>query len=298
MKTAPTLRQLQYLLQLHETMSFSRAADLCYVTQPTLSAAIQEMENLLGLPLLDRSRRKQVVFTAFGLEVVATAKKIMPFVDELSDKAKQMSQPLSGPIRLGLIPTIAPYLLPKILPALQKSFPNIAFQITEDLTANLLTKLHEGIIDIALMAFPYDTPNLNQKIFFEEPFYCAAKPDTYKKQKLTLKDLSDQNVLLLEDGHCLRDHALSACKLENLEAPKSLSATSLQTLIQMVAQGYGVTLLPEMYIKQGLIPPKVKTFAFQKPIPTRKIGVAWRQRDPLEQDIAAITSKIQVITTT
>ena len=293
MKTLPTLRQLQYLLQLHETMNFSRAAELCHVTQPTLSAAIQEMENLLGLPVLDRSRRKHVVFTAFGLEVIETAKKIMPHLYALSDKAKQMSQPLSGPMRLGLIPTIAPYLLPKILPVIQKKFLDIDFHITEDLTDNLVEKLQNGKIDVAILAFPYDTPGLSQSIFFEEPFYCAGTADSFKKQKITLKDLEEKNILLLEDGHCLRDHALSACKLVDIHNTKTLSATSLQTLVQMVAQGYGITLLPEMFTKQGLLPKNVKAFPFQKPVPTRKIGAAWRTKDPLEADILEITGEMK-----
>lgn len=299
MQNLPTLRQMQYLLMLHETKNFGRAAELCHVTQPTLSAGIQEMESLLGLPVLDRSRRKKVIFTVFGLQVIETTKEIMPTLDELIDKAKRMAQPLSGPIRLGLIPTIAPYILPKLLPELNENFENIDFQIVEDLTDNLIDKLHEGKIDIALMAFPYETPNLNQQIFFEESFYCAAKSDTYDKESLDLQDLKNKDILLLEDGHCLRDHALSACKLEDTGKKGALSATSLQTLIQMVDQGYGITLLPEMVIKQGMIPKNVKLHPFHNdPTPNRQIGVAWRQKDPLEDDILIIIEKMAEILAT
>jgi LysR family hydrogen peroxide-inducible transcriptional activator len=199
-------------------------------------------------------------------------------------------------MRLGLIPTIAPYLLPDILPDLQKTFKNVEFQIIEDMSANLVEKLHSGAIDIALMAFPYETKDLNQLTFFEEYFYCAAQEGTFKKdQKLALHDLDDHKLLLLEDGHCLRDHALSACKLQNIEDQKALSATSLQTLIQMVSQGYGITLLPEMVLNQGIIPKNVTLHAFKKPAPYRTIGVAWRQKDPRELDITTIIVKMKSI---
>lgn len=298
MKPLPTLRQLQYLLALHETLNFRRAAEICHVTQPTLSTAIKEMETLLGVPVLDRSRRKNVIFTPFGLEVIQTARKIMPDLNRLMIKAQQMAKPLSGPMRLGLIPTIAPYLLPEILPNLQKTFENIDFQIVEDMSAGLIEKLHSGLIDIALMAFPYDTTNLSHLTFFEEVFYCAAPKGTFEKnKKLTLRDLRNHKLLLLEDGHCLRDHALSACKLQDVEDKKTLSATSLPTLIQMVAQGHGITLLPEMVVKQGLIPKNIDLLAFQTPIPTRKIGVCWRPKTPRERDIQEVIKNTKSILT-
>ena len=294
MRNLPTLRQLQYLLTLHETKNFSRAAEKCNVTQPTLSAGIQEMETLLGLPVLDRSRRKLVVFTAFGIEVVETAKTILPQMDNILEKATRLSQPLSGPMRMGLIPTVAPYLLPKFLPDIQKKFPDIDFLITEDVSANLVEKLNNGQIDLAIMAFPYDSKGLNQIIFFEEPFYCAAPKNTFKKgQNLNPESLKEQKLLLLENGHCLRDHALSASNLKNIHSQKSLSATSLHTLIQMVDQGYGITLLPEMVINQGFIPKNIAMFPLKKPVPTRQIGVLWRQKDPNEPDIKTVIERLE-----
>ncbi len=296
MHALPTIRQMQYLRMLFETKNFRRAAELCHITQPTLSAAVKEMEFLLGLSILDRSRKKIVVFTPFGLEVIEIADKIIPQLDQLIDKAKHMAQPLSGPMRLGLIPTIAPYLLPDILPDLQKSFQNIEFQIVEDMSANLVKKLHSGVIDIALMAFPYDTKDLNQLTFFEEPFYCAAKKGTFNKnQKLSFNDLNAHKLLLLEDGHCLRDHALSACKLQDIKDKKALSATSLLTLTQMVSQGYGITLLPEMVLDQGVIPKNVVLHSFEAPVPYRKVGVVWRQKDPQERNITTIIEKMKSI---
>ncbi len=295
MHNLPTIRQLQYLLMLSKTMNFSRAAELCHVTQPTMSAGIREMESLLGLPVLDRSRRKIVVFTAFGRQVLESAQKITPHLTELIEKAHRMAEPLSGSIRLGLIPTIAPYILPDILPALQKSFKNIDFQITEDMSAGLVEKLHNGHIDIALMAFPYEAKSLNQLTFFEEPFYCAAQTAAFgkDKKKLYLSDLPAHKLLLLEDGHCLREHALSACNLQDSTNQNALSATSLLTLMQMVDQGYGITLLPEMVIKQGLIPPNIELIPFHDPLPTRKIGVCWRQKDPQESNITAIIDTLK-----
>jgi len=296
MNILPTIRQMQYLLTLYETRNFRRAAEICHITQPTLSAAIKEMEILLGLPVLDRSRKKSVIFTAFGEEVIDTAKTIMPQLDHLIDKAKQMAQPLSGPMRLGLIPTIAPYLLPDILPDLQKKFRNIDFQIVEDMSANLIKKLHAGKIDMAVLAFPYETDGLNQMTFFEEPFYCAVQKGVFSKdQKLTLSDLDNHKLLLLEDGHCLRDHALSACKMQDIEDKKTLSATSLLTLIQMVSQGYGITLLPEMVLNHGVVPKNLSLHGFKKPVPSRKIGVLWRQKDPHEKDIKTVIREMKAV---
>ncbi|HPD83075.1 MAG: LysR substrate-binding domain-containing protein [Alphaproteobacteria bacterium] len=294
MKAIPTLRQLQYLLALKETKNFRKAAEKCHITQPTLSAAIKEIEKLLGVSVIDRSQHKNVIFTPFGKNVIEAAQKIMPHIESLMSEAQHMTEPLSGFIRLGLIPTIAPYLLPSILPQLQKKFPKIDFQINEAISQNLVEKLHNGDIDLALMAFPYETEGLNQKILMEEPFYCATSKNSFQKnQKLAFKDLDGQRLLLLEDGHCLRDHALSACKLQNQTDKKTFSATSLPTLIQMVGQGYGITLLPEMVIQQGVLPKNVVLHAFKKPYPMRKIGVAWRQKDPQEQNILEIIKHLE-----
>jgi LysR family hydrogen peroxide-inducible transcriptional activator len=296
MQSLPTLRQLQYLLALHKVKNFRQAAENCHITQPTLSAAIKEMENLLGADVLDRSRRKSVVFSPLGLEVVETAKKIAPHLESLMEKAKNMSAPLSGPIRLGLIPTIAPYFLPKILPALQKTFPNIEWQIVETMSVPLVEKLNNGQIDLAILAFPYETEGLSQEIFFQEKFICAAPKNTFKaKQILSFKDLDNKKLLLLEDGHCLRDHALSACKLQDKQEEKTFSATSLQTLIQMVDHGYGITLLPEMVIAQSVMPPNVALHKFKAPYPTRSIGAIWRSNDPQKDDLRKIVTLLRQI---
>lgn len=297
MKNYPTLRQMQYLLALNETRNFRKAAEKCFVTQPTLSAGIQEMEALFGLPLLDRSNHKKVIFTEFGKTVLATSNDIFPKLNEMMSKASAMASPLSGPLRLGIIPTIAPYVLPTILPKLTKAFPNIDFKITEAMSHDLINALEEGQIDLILMAFPFEINRLDHKIFYEEKFFCAmpAKINgkTYDKKKIKQTTLKEHNILLLDDGHCLRDHALSACQLDIQKQDQTLKATSLQTLIQMVAQGYGVTLLPEMVVKSKNVPKTINLVPFHSPAPTRQIGVAWRPKDPLLDNINAVTQELK-----
>ncbi len=294
MINAPTFRQMQYLLALHETHNFGKAAQQCHVTQPTLSQAIVEMETILGAKLLDRSRRKSVTFTNFGLTTLQTIEEILPKLEALMDNAKQMQEPLSGAMRLGIIPTIAPYMLPQLLPAMHQNFSKMEFQITEDMSHLLIERLNEGKIDLALMALPYETGSLNTLKLYEEAFYCAAPKGTFKKNvKLNSDDLNDHNLLLLQDGHCLRDHILSACKKADDASEQPLKATSLQTLIQMVGQRYGLTLLPEMVIHQGVMPKGVDIHAFKRPVPTRQIGLVWRGGGYKEANIQAVIKHLK-----
>lgn len=289
MSMPPTLKQMQYLVALSETGHFHQAAAQCHVSQSTLSAGLKEMENLLGQNVLNRQNRKKTGFTPFGLEVLETAKSVLNQVDKLTARAQTLNNPLSGPMRLGLIPTIAPYLLPHILPALQTEFPNMEFQIIEDLTANLIEKIDQNLVDIGIIAFPYETAGFETKVFYDEPFYCAAPRGVFSNKKhINISDLEDKNVLLLEDGHCLRDHALSACALQTKEDKKTLSATSLLTLIQMVAQGHGVTLLPEMVVKQGALPDNIALHRFTGKQPIRIIGAIWRAQNHNSANIQSV----------
>ena len=290
----PTLRQLQYLTVLHEAQNFGKAAAICHVTQPTLSQAIIEMENLLGAKVLDRSKRKVVAFTSFGLEVIQTTQNIMPELEAMMDSARQTQEPLSGVMRLGIIPTIAPYLLPLFLPDLQKQFPKMEFQITEDMSHNLIENLENSKIDIALMALPFETKNLKTTSLFKEEFFCAAPKGVFKKdQKVNIADLDDQNLLLLQDGHCLRDHILSACQKTDMATNQPLKATSLQTLIQMVGQGCGLTLLPAMVAEQGGIPKNVILHSFKNPKPTREIGLVWQGNSYKSANITALIKHLK-----
>ena len=277
----PTIRQLEYLQALNEHKSFIEAANECAVTQSTLSAGIKELETILGQRLVNRSR-KTTTLTPFGLEVLESADKILNDIDNIVSRSKLLNEPLSGPLRLGVIPTIAPYMLPEILPNLDKAFPRLELQLHEDMTDRLLESLEKSKIDIALMAFPYDTPGMTQAILFEEKFYAAAGEQSGPaSQNIDIDDLEPQTLLLLEDGHCLRDHALSACDIQLPKQRKTFSATSLPTLIQMVKANLGMTLLPEMACRPDTIPNGIRLLPFtDKRPPTRKIGLCWRSNDP------------------
>ena len=290
----PTLKQLSYLLAIQEAGSFIAAAEECAVTQSTLSAGIKELEDILGRQLIIRNR-KAAALTPFGAEVAAQATKILKDTDNIVSRAKLLKEPLSGPLRLGIIPTIAPYMLPDIIPKLEEKFPRLELQLHEDLTDRLLEALRKNHIDIVLMAFPYDTPDMSQVILFEEPFYAAAgKNAGPTEDSINIKDLEPDKLLLLEDGHCLRDHALAACDLQLPRTRKTFSATSLPTLIQMVRHGFGMTLLPEMACTPDTLAPGVRLLSFKgKRLPTRQIGLCWRRGDPRIRDFETLANTIK-----
>lgn len=273
----PSLRQLQYLAALADHRSFSRAAETCHVTQSTLSAGIAALESLLGQPLVDRAQ-KRTTLTAFGEETLERARDLIAGASAIVERAQHMNAPMSGPLRMGIIPTIAPYMLPRILPGLQKKFPALELQLHEDLSARIVESLQRGALDLILLAFPFDTPGMEQYELFSEPFFLACPKGLWKKAPpVRNEDLRTESLILLEEGHCLRDHALAACKLQPAQQRRTFSATSLPTLIQMVRHGYGITLLPEMAVKHGHLPEDVEFFSFRRPSPQRKIGLAWRQ---------------------
>ena len=196
---------------------------------------------------------------------------------------------MTGPMRLGVIPTIAPYLLPDILPRIQKQFPQLELQLFEDMSDRLLERLNSGNIDLALMAFPFDTPNLSQKILFEEEFYLAIpKGRGFESENISPAELDPGELLLLEDGHCLSDHALSACDIQLPKRRRAYSASSLPTLMQMVVSGYGITLVPDMAIAARAIPKGIKLIKFEHPPPTRQIGLAWRTGSPRTADFMTL----------
>lgn len=276
----PTLRQLQYLKLLSEHGSFSRAAEAAHVTQPTLSAGIQELERVLGTPVVDRAR-SGVILTSAGEEAVHRAQAILAQAEDLVQAAQTASQPLSGRFRLGVIPTIAPYLLPRALPVLRERFPKLRLFLREDLTGRLIAALRTGALDAALIALPYDMTGLAWAHVEDDELLAAAPPNhpMGREQRVKPEDLEGDDLILLEDGHCLRDHALAAC---GLEPPKpmgeeSFAATSLPTLVQMVGSGLGVSFLPAMAVKAGLtehVPVIVRPLEADHP--SREIVVAWR----------------------
>lgn len=273
----PTLRQLQYLLALARHRSFSKAAAACCVTQSTLSGAIKELEAALGLRLVDRDRRT-VTMTAAGLEAVTRAKRVLDEAESLLDWAHQGTEPLSGTLRLGIIPTIAPFLLPGVLPRLKERFPRLSLRLREETTGKLLDALKAGDLDLVLMAFPYDAPGLETEILVEDPLMLAEPASACAGQgPAGVEDIAGRPVLLLEDGHCLRDHALAACRLPSAKV-EEFGATSLFTLTRMVEAGYGVTLLPKLAVDAGLCKDvRLAVRPLDSNAPARHLGLAWRR---------------------
>ena len=277
----PTLRQLQYLKLLSEHGSFSRAAENAHVTQPTLSAGIQELEKILGAPVVDRAR-SGVILTAAGQEAVRRAEDILARAEDLVQAARGAGQPLAGRFRLGVIPTVAPYLLPKALPILRERFPKLRLFLREDLTQRLIGALKSGALDAALIALPYDMTGLDWA-HVEDDELLSAAPANHPMAAATRVDpdsLANDDLILLEDGHCLRDHALAACGLEppkGVGEEESFAATSLPTLVQMIGSGLGVSFLPAMAVQAGLTDNAAVTV---RPLatehPSREIVVAWR----------------------
>ena len=277
----PPLRQLQYLKLLSEHGSFSRAAESAHVTQPTLSAGIQELEKILGAPVVDRAR-SGVLLTAAGQAAVRRAEDILARAEDLVQAARGAGQPLAGRFRLGVIPTVAPYLLPRALPVLRDRFPKLKLFLREDLTQRLIAALKAGALDAALIALPYDMTGLDWA-HVEDDELLAAAPANHPmagQARVDPDSLRGDDLILLEDGHCLRDHALAACGLEppkGVGDEESFAATSLPPLVQMIGSGLGVSFLPAMAVEAGLTD---RTAITVRPLaaahPSREIVVAWR----------------------
>jgi LysR family hydrogen peroxide-inducible transcriptional activator len=274
----PTLRQLQYLKLLAEHGSFSRAAAEAHVTQPTLSAGIQELERTLGATVVDRAR-SGLILTPVGEEAVRRANAILASAEDLVQAARAAGRPLAGRLRLGVIPTIAPFLLPRALPLLRTRYPELKLFLREDLTGRLITGLKSGALDAALIALPYDMAGLEHASVGTDEL-AAVMPANHRlsaRERLTPEQLEDEELILLEDGHCLREHALGACELDTPRGEGAFAATSLHTLVQMVGSGLGVSLLPAMAVDAGLTDSApVVVRPLQAAHPEREIVVAWR----------------------
>ena len=277
----PTIRQLQYLKLLAENGAFGKAAEAAHVTQPTLSAGIQELERILGAPVVDRGRTG-VILTPVGEEALRRATVILNEAEELVEAAKNAGRPLTGRFRLGVIPTIAPFLLPGALPLLRTRFPKLKLFLREDLTQRLIAQLKAGRLDAALIALPYDMGGLEWAHVADDELLAAVPADhpLALLKSASPEAMERETLILLEDGHCLREHALSACRLNPPRmggGEEPFEATSLPTLVQMVASGLGVTFLPKMAVSAGLA--RGVNIAI-RPIdaenPAREIVVAWR----------------------
>lgn len=274
----PSIRQLECLVAVADRLSFRRAAAELGISQPALSAQVQLAEELLGVQVFERDRRA-VLVTPAGDAIVGRARAALDAVDAVGAAARERAEPLVGPLRLGVIPTVAPYWLPALLPEVRRRFPRLELVLREDQTARLLAQLAAGQLDAALLALPVPGDVTTAAIAREEFLVAAPRgaPVCARRGRMTERDLEDQTVLLLEDGHCLRDQALAVCKRSGAVEAMEVRATSLPTLVQMVAGGLGVTLLPEA-AAAALVPARgpVQLAAFAAPRPGRTIGLAWR----------------------
>ena len=273
----PSLRQLQYLKLLSEYGSFSRAAEAAHVSQPALSAGVAELERVLGAPVVERARGG-VILTPVGEEAVRRAGDVLARAEDLVEAARGAAKPLAGRFRLGVIPTVAPFVLPRSLPLLKARYPQLRLYLREDLTPRLIAALKSGALDAAVIALPYDTTGLDYARVGDDEILAAAPLDhpLAKLARVETGALNPDDLILLEDGHCLRDHALSACRLDAPKGEDVFAATSLQTLMQMVSAGLGVSFVPEMAVKAGLGGDGVAIRPLERDAPKREIVVAWR----------------------
>lgn len=286
-----TLRQLQYVVAVAEEQSFRGAAKRCFVSQPALSAQVAEVERGLGVQLFERDRRRFVI-TQAGAEVVSRARSVLLAADDLVAAATRHSNPLAGTLRIGVIPTIGPYLLPHLDPALRARFPDLSLQWTEDKTAALVAMVEAGSLDAALLALETDIGSLIHETVGEDRFvFAAAKGERLGslKRSVRLDELRSADVLLLDDGHCFRDQALEFCTSAGAKE-RSFRATSLSTLAQMVAAGGSVTLLPEIALRVENRHDQLGIRRFAKPCPKRTVALAWRRQSPLAEALSELAS--------
>ncbi len=296
MKIMPTLRQLQYLVAVADHRHFGRAADSCFVTQSTLSSGIQDLERLLDCVLVERGTRRQVMLTALGEEIVERARTLLRDAEEIADVAESHRNPLTGRVRLGVIPTIGPYFLPKVLPDVRQAYPDLKLYLREDQSARLVEALQSGRLDCAILATPYPLGDLHCEVLGDDYLMLAAPiGHAFAEQgQVQPEQLETEEVLMLEDGHCLRDHALGACAGHALRSNEAIQATSLSTLVQMVANGLGVTLIPEMAVAMETHAESgVVAVPFCKPRPSRGIALVWREASPRHDELLLLAKVLK-----
>jgi LysR family transcriptional regulator, hydrogen peroxide-inducible genes activator len=281
-----SIRQLTYFNALAKELHFGRAAELCCISQPALSMQISELEETLKIQLVVRHSR-YITLTTQGKEIARRAQRILTSIDDLADFARHGTKLLTGPLKLGVIPTIGPYLLPNILPLLKTKFPDLAISLRETQTENLLQLLNDNRLDVALLALPVETNEIEQIALFDDPFLLAIPRDhkLSAKNSIALEELQGQRLLLLEEGHCLRDQATSVCQLAGIDGFEEFGASSLATILQMVTNGYGITLLPDLcraFETSHL--PDISALTIKDPTPSRSIGLAWRRTSSRKVD--------------
>jgi LysR family hydrogen peroxide-inducible transcriptional activator len=291
----PSLRQLSYLVALAKELNFTRAAQACFVGQSTLSAGLKELEDGLGIQLVERDRQN-VSLTPAGLEVLERAKTILTASEDLVEYAGATGKPMTATIRLGVIPTIAPFLLPTVLPEVRKRFPDLKITLREDLTANLLARIADHKLDFALIALPYDVSGLLVEELFDDDFWIVAREGdpALKGKEVMLPAKMAERLLLLEEGHCLREHSLQACKKADIRKNEAMEATSLLTLLQMVESGFGIALIPEMAVKSSLLNnSELVAKAMAAPAPKRIIALVARSSTAHIAEFTALSQCIR-----
>ena len=277
------LRDLRYLVALSDLKHFGRAAEASFVSQPTLSTQIKKFEDELGVPLIERNPRN-VMLTDVGVAVVARARAILREADEIKNIARRAKDPESGMVKIGIFPTLGPYLLPHVVPNIVKRFPKLELMLFEEKTESILKKLHDGELDAGILALPIHDETLHAEFLFEESFVLAVPKSSAlaKLKKVKLSDLTNERLLLLDDGHCLRDQALEVCQMAGVGERAGFRATSLETLRHMVSANVGMTLLPALTVQPPVPPtPNIVLIPFAEPAPHRRIAIVWRRTSAL-----------------
>ncbi len=292
----PTLKQLQYLVALRHHGHFRKAAEASFVTQSTLSAGLRELENLLGVVLVERTRRV-VRFTPLGQKIADKAVRLLREAEELTDMARAQGQPLHGELRMGVIPTIAPFLLPAMLPRLREQWPSLKLFLREEPSQSACDALHRGHLDCVLLALPYGCGDVDHAALFDDPLFVAfPRGEAPRSSHVDPRSINEDRLLLLEDGHCLKDHALSACNRPELRAEAAMMGTSLHTLVQMVDNGLGLTFVPAMAIEAGILE---GTNVDARPLKSgkgfRQIALVWRRSSPREQEFQLLARTLRQI---
>lgn len=282
----PTLKQLQYLVALKDHGHFGRAAEACFVTQSTLSAGLRELETLIGVTLVERTRRV-VRFTPLGEQIAGKARTVLREAEELGDMARAAGRPLSGEMRMSVIPTIAPFLLPRVLPRLRRDYPDLKLFLREEPSGPACEALHNGRTDCVLLALPYACGEVTTLPLFDDHLFLAFPEGEMPATPAAVSpaEIDETRLLLLEDGHCLKDHALAACNRAELRAEATMLGTSLHTMVQMVDNGLGVTMLPKIALDAGILE---HTNVAARPLdaahPVRTLALVWRRASPRERD--------------
>ena len=291
----PTIKQLQYLVALHEHGHFGRAAEASFVSQSTLSAGLRELESLLGVTLVERSRRV-VRFTSLGEQVVEKAHRLLREAEELADLVQAAGKPLSGALRMSVIPTIAPFMLPRILPRLRKERPELKLFLREETSQDAVESLHHGRVDCVLLALPFNTGEVESEHIADDRLFVAFPKDDPRDppDQVPASMIDEGRLLLLEDGHCLKEHALAACNRPELRASATMIGTSLHTLVQMVNNDLGLTMLPQMALDAGIVEgTEVVARPLRAKNAKREIALIWRKNSPRTEDFKLLAEELR-----